>query len=278
MLQVVLMSLTFAFLAPNEAVPFRLQFPRLSEQIPQFEERLTSSHWQVRYGLLGELEQNNTETKRALEWLVRDANQQVANQALVRYVKGFVYVDKSLFKPTLYLPHRWKRQSQERCPAARVLVEYCLGRKLSAKKRRIVHQCIDARITPLNPDTLNDPKSHNSLTIVGILGRREDAPALYPYLKSQNDYVLLGAAKALIRLGDREKGVEGLMRLIDQDPKEHLYYMTAALQVLREMKHPQLKPAVQQALAIFKRTPGVQPNWYSGFVRLAAEVVGDEVW
>lgn len=252
-------------------------FPGLSKRIPHLTQRLRSARWEVRYSLLVELTGRDAETKRALETLARDSNEQVANQALVRYVNGFLGVDRSLFKPRLYCPGRFPTADLPEEDPERALVDYCLGRRRIESKPGMYD---DTRppIAPLDPAKSDDPPMHETLTIVGILGDTVDAKDLRPFLESDNDYVALGAAKAVIRLGDRERGVAALLKLASRDPVKHLPYVTEALQVLKELNHPDIAVLTRRVVLAVDRSEGVQPNWLDWFLLFAADVVGDEVW
>jgi hypothetical protein len=230
-------------------------FPRLAARVPHFAERLRSTRWQVRYALLGELGGRDAETKRALELLARDRNEAVANQALVRYVRQFVEVDRTLFRPEVYFREGPWRQD--------------------AKGRALVDQCL-AWLAGPNAKS-DDPAVVRSIVVVGILGRPEDAAKLGRFLDSENDYVAWNAAVALLRLGDTKNGSDALVRLTKREPGKHLHYVTEALRTLREIAHPRYEELVRAALAAVDRTDGIQPNWLSEFLLLAAEVEKD-VW
>ncbi len=250
-------------------------FPDLSKRVPYLTQRLRSTRWQVRYYLLPDLKGRGSQTKRALETLVRDEHEGVANQATVRYVNNFVNVKKTLFRPGLYAPDRFPIADLPKDAPELALVDYCLARReVSGRPRDDMRRVLPV----LDPAQLDNPRMHESMTIVGILGRPEDAKAVYPFLQSNNDYVALGAAKAVIRLGDKTKGVEALCRLADKDPAEHLYYVTEALHALREMDHPELKSIVLRILSSVDRTEGIQPNWLGEFLLLAADAVGNDAW
>lgn len=250
--------------------------PPLAERIPFLEQRLKSTRWEVRYSIACGLDGRDDETKRAIETLIKDKNQRVANQALVCYVNNFVNIDRGLFDPRVYVPGRFPVTGLPEAEPNKALVDYCLGR------RQIVPNggfCGDMQtvIIVLDPKKKDDPRNHESLTIVGILGRLEDASMLYPFLESTNDYVVLGAAKALVRLGDKAKAMEALVRLTEIDALNHLYYVTEALYVLREAEHPDYRSLVLRVLATIDKTEGIQPNWLNGFLLLASGVK-DDVW
>ena len=101
---------------------------------------------------------------------------------------------------------------------------------------------------------------------------------LHPFLESTNDYVALGAAKALIRLGDRAKGVAALSRMTERDPSKHLFYVTQALYALKEMEHPELRTMTLRVLSTVDRIEGIQHNWLTEFLLLAAQVTDNDVW
>jgi len=250
-------------------------FPDLSKRVPYLTQRLQSTRWQVRYYLLLDLKGRDSQTKRAQETLVRDEHEGVANQATVRYVNNFVNIKKTLFRPGLYAPGRFPIADLPEDDPDRALVDYCLARSEIPRRPRDDMRPV---LPVLDPAQSDNPRMHETLTIVGILGRPEDARALYPFLQSTNDYVAFGAAKAVIRLGDKSKGVEALCRLAGKDPSEHLYYVTEALHALREMDHPDLKSMALRILSSVDRTEGIQPNWLGEFLLLAADVVGNDVW
>ncbi|HEX5138410.1 MAG TPA: hypothetical protein VFY93_15650 [Planctomycetota bacterium] len=252
-----------AILAVLAALPAAMaeeqDFPHLSARVPYFRERLESTRWQVRYCLLGELDGSDAETKRALELLSRDGNESVANQALVRYEMGFVRIEKSLFRPEVY----FLRMPFPGCEPD--------------KGVDLVDRCLALLRPPAEAPERPDPALVRAITVVGILGKRGDSPQLERFLDSENDYVALHAAVAVIRLGDTEKGAGALVRLTERDPAKHLHYITQALHLLKEIEHPEFKPALLHALAAVERTEGIQPNWLSHFFLLAAEIDGS-VW
>ena len=73
--------------------------------IPYLEQRLDSGIWQVRYSLLSDLNGHDEDTKQIFEKLLKDENDSVRNQTLVRYLHNFVYVNKELFNPIDFLVH-----------------------------------------------------------------------------------------------------------------------------------------------------------------------------
>ncbi len=253
-------------------------FPELTKRVPHFAQRLQSTRWEVKYCLLRDLTGRDLETKRALEMLVRDEHQGVANQALVRYVNTFLNIDKTLFYPGVYLPGRFPLTDLPEDEPTKALVDYCLARTEIPRKGGFRHDDMQPVLPVLDAAQLDNPRMHETLTIVGILGNPDDARALHPFLQSTNDYVVLGAAKAVIRLGDKTRGMEALRRLTTKDPSKHLYYVTEALHHLREMGHPEIESMVTRALSSVDRSERIQPNWISNFLLLAADVLGEEVW
>jgi hypothetical protein len=237
------------------------QYPDLSKKIPYLMERLYSDRWKARYCLVGDLTGRDAETKHVLEKLIRDENNHVAFHALVPYLNAFVDIEKSLFKPELYFISRTGDEfpepdllNEKRHDA---LVEYCLRRLKSAK--------------------LDDPGIYRFLTVVGILGKPADAEALYPFLESTNSYVASGATKAVIRLGDRKKGMEAFRRFA-WDPSRSPFYSTRALYVLKEMQDPELEAIVNKILASIDRIDGLGPEWLNSFLLFAADVTDQDVW
>ena len=272
------MAVLACMLVMPTVVAAQQTFPDLSKRVPYLTQRLRSTRCEVRYYLLHDLTRRDLETKRVLETLVRDEHNGVANQALVRYVNSFVDIEKALFRPELYVPGRFSIADLPEEDPDKALVDYCLARREIPWKGGFRHDDMQPVLPVLDPAQLDNPRMHESLAIVGILGRPEDAKALYPFLQSTNDYVVLGAAKAVIRLGDKTKGLEALSRLTEKDPLKHLYYVTEALHVLKEMSHPHLKTIVLRALSSVERTEGIQPNWLGEFRLLAADVTGNDVW
>ncbi|GEM_PF-3639695 len=270
---VVLLASVASVLVVSSVAAEDRQFDDLANRVPLLRERLHSTRWEVRYGLLGELYQRDEATKRALELLVRDEHPMVANQALVRYVQAFVIIDKTLFRASSFTYGRFPLPDLPAGGPDRALVEYCLGKRDVPKERRPFTHDLGPVLTVLDPSKADQADMYDSLTIVGILGTAEDAKALYPFLESTNDYVVWGAAKALLRLGDNEKALEAMVRLLKQDPRQHLHYMTEALCVLKEAQHPRLKELVIEAVSALEATEGIQPNWVSEFLLQAAEVV-----
>jgi hypothetical protein len=258
--------------------PVRTVVPAPSGGIPHLHQRLKSSRWEVRYCLLRELTGRDLATKRVLERLARDEHARVANQALVRYVNRFVSIDKAVFRPAVFVPGRFPVHDLPERNPERVLVDYCLGRRPRELTGLVTRNCTIPNLWILDPAKRDDPEMVATLTIVGILGDRKDAKALHPFLRSTNDYVVLNAAKAVIRLGDRARGVEALSRLTESDPREHLYYVTEALWALIELGHPELETLVTRVLAAVERTEGIKPNWLSEFLLAAAQAADADVW
>lgn len=250
----------------------------LSKQVPYLTQRLQSTRWQVRYYLLHDLTGRDVETKHVLETLVRDEHKGVANQALVRYVNNFVDIDKGLFNPRLYVPGRFPITDLPAGEVSEALVDYCLGRREIPRKGGFRGHDMQATLPVLDATSLDDPRMHETLTIVGVLGKPKDAKALYPFLESTNDYVVLGAAKAVIRLGDKKKGMAALRRLTTKAPANHLYYVTEALHVLKEMQDPELEAMTIRVLSSVDRAEELQPNWLGEFLLLAADITGTDVW
>jgi hypothetical protein len=209
--------------------------------------------------------------------LIRDKHQGVANQALVRYVNNYVNIDRALFDPKVYVPGRFPVTDLPEEEPGKALVDYCLGRRAIVQKGGFRGDDMQPVVGVLDPKTRDAPTNYESLTIVGILGQSGDATLLYPFLESTNDYVVLGAAKALLRLGDRAKALEALVRLTEKDARKHLYYVTEALYALREVEHPEYRSLVLRVLATINTTEGIQPNWLNGFLLLASDVK-DDVW
>ena len=244
---------------------------------PFLEQRLHSARWEVRYYLACQLDERDDNSKRAFETLIRDKHQGVANQALVRYLNSFVAVDKALFDPRVYLPGRFPVTDLPEAEPNRALVDYCLGRREIAPKGGFRGEDMQPTLGVLDPKKRDDPTMYEPLTIVGMLGQQDDAALLYPFLVSTNDYVVLGAAKALLRLGVETKALQALARLTEGDPKKHLYYITEALYVLREVENADYQDIVLRVLATIDKTEGIQPNWLNGFLLLASDV-SEDVW
>jgi hypothetical protein len=271
-----LLALLIGVLAVSFDATAEEQYPELVKRVPHLTERLRTGRWEARYCLLSELSGRDSETKSALEALVRDSNEAVANQAVVRYVGSFLKVDRALFRPALYVPHRFPLADLPAQDPDRALVEYCLGRRKFERSRRDDNGM--AILPVLDAASSDDPRMHETLTIVGMLGRAEDADALYPFLQSTNAYVAIGAAKAVLRLGQQAKGVEALLRLTQLDTTRELPYVTEALRLLKELNHPGLDTIVRRVLASVDRGQGIQPNWVSEFLLVAADIAGPDVW
>lgn len=251
--------------------------PSLTGRIPFLEQRLHSKRLEVRYYLACQIDGRDDETKRVIETLIQDKHQGVANQALVRYVNNFVRIDRTLFNAKVYTPGRFPVTDLPEKEPSKALVDYCLGRRSIAPSGGFCGGDMQPIIEVLDPRKTDDPRNHESLTIVGILGQPEDAPLLYPFLESTNDFVVIGAAKALLRLGDKEKALKALVRLIGQDARTHLFYVTEALYVLREVEHPEYRSLVLRVFASIDKTEGIQPNWLNSFLFLASGVK-DDAW
>jgi hypothetical protein len=250
---------------------------RAAGRTPFLEQRLHSVRWEVRYYLAGQLDGRDGSTKRAFETLIRDKHQGVANQALVRYLNSFVAVDKALFEPRAYVPGRFPVTDLPEAEPNRALVDYCLGWRVITPKGGFRVDDMQPTLGVLDPKKRDDPTMYESLTIVGMLGQQDDAPFLYPFLESTNDYVVVGAAKALLRLGDKTKALRALVRLTEGDPKTRLYYITEALHVLQEVEHPGYRDIVLRVLATIDKTESIQPNWLNAFLFLASDV-SEDVW
>ena len=276
-MRILSLFLLVCWLALTSAVHAQERFDELAKRVPFLSERLHSGRWQVRYCLLRELDGRDDESKRALEMLVRDKHKKVANQALVGYVSNFVNIDKSLFDPEIYVPNRYPVTDLPQDNPHRALVDYLLGKKDVPLRGEAYPQDVPREVPVLAVGGKDEAAMGPSLTIVGILGNAKDANALYPFLDSTNDYVLLAAAKALIRLGDKAKAVEALSRLTEKDVREHLPYITEALYVLREINHTEFEEMVLRVLSEVDKQDRIQPNWLNGFLLLAAEVK-DDVW
>lgn len=273
-LRIVLLAGLFAIPAGLTAQPTATGSP---DCIPFLKERLESAHWRVRYGLLNDLTGRDVETKHILEKLARDPHESVGSQALVRYVDRFVQIDRSVFDPQRYAPGRFPL-TELHDKEDEILVDFCLG-------RRNIESINDAQandmlppIPIIGPANRDDPRIYDALTIVGVLGKREDSAALRPFLESTNDYVVLGAAKALIRLGDGAVAVDTLVQMTTKDPAKHLYYITESLYVLKEIGHPEFESITLRVLAAVENVEALQTNWLTPFLLLAAEATDHHVW
>jgi len=242
-------------------------FPLLERRIPCFRERLTSPRWEVRYCLLGELDGRDEDTKRALEFLREDENPPVAEQAQARYLIEFVNADRSRFRPDLYIFVQQPLTGEER----RGIVDYVLGRgpyPFGELPHDVGRQLPRLDQAGMKDAGKNDPGLANSIVLVGMLGEESDADALAPFLESENDYVVLETAKALIRLGDREPALDALRALAAKDPREHLPYITRSLAVMREMGEKDWRDRAENALARVDAAGNIQPNWVNGLALL----------
>ena len=255
------------------------EFRRADSQkrVPYLQERLHSKRWQVRYSLLGDLDGIDETSKRSLEVLVKDGNNKVANQALVRYLISFVNVDKKLFDPKTFAPGAYPVTVLPEENPRRALVEYCLGRREIPPAGRFANGW-GRPLAVLRVENRDDAELARSLTVVGVRGEPEDAKALYPFLESANEYVALEAAKAVIRLGGKTKGAEALRRLAGRDVTKDLHYVTQALEALRQIDDPEFRQTTLEILArVRKNADVIQPNWLNSFLFLAAEAQED-VW
>lgn len=252
-------------------------FAALEYRVPFLKERLHSKRWQIRYGLLSQLGGRDGETKRALELLVKDENTAVANQALVRYLHRFVNVDKTLFNIHVYAKGAYPLGVLPKENLRRTIVDYCLGRTEIASKYGEIDMDHGGVIPVLDVLKRDEPRMYQSLTIVGILGDIDDARALYPFLESANDYVAWGAAKALIRLGDKSKSIDAVRRLAEKDVSQNLYYVTEALYLLREIDDTEFQETVLRILSRVQQEDDIPPNWLTKFLLLASDVKKD-VW
>lgn len=278
MIKLIIMAVLTGMLFLNSFVVAQQTLPELSKQVPYLTQRLQSKRWEVRYSLVNNLKGRDLETKQALEMLVQDEHKSVANQALVLYLYGFVDINKTLFKPELYVPGKFPIEDLPDDDSSSALVDYCLGRSDIPRKGRFMRHDMQPVILVLDPAHLDHPRMDNALTIVGILGKPDDAKTLYPFLQSTNDYVALVAAKAVILLGDKQKGLEALCRLTEGDPSKHLHYITAAFHALKEMKHPELEAMVIRVLSSVDSIEGIHPGRLGEFLLLAAEITDKDVW
>ena len=58
----------------------------------------------------------------------------------------------------------------------------------------------------------------------------------------------------------------------------NLYYVTEAFYILKELGLPKLESMVLNVLSAVDSGGGVQPNWMSHFVLMAAGVTDQDVW
>jgi HEAT repeat protein len=237
------------------------QFPELSKKIPYLMERLYSDRWKVRYCILGDLTGRDIETKRLLETLIRDESKKVAFHALVPYLNAFVDIDKTLFKPEVFFYSKPDEELSE------------LGLLNEGRQDALIEKCIDR----LKSAKLDDPGIYRFLSVVGILGEPGYAEVLYPFLESSNDFVISTAARAVVRIGDRQKGMEAFRRFA-WDPSIHPYYSMTALYALQEMRDPELERIVNEILASIDQIEGLGPEWLNAFLPFAADVTRKDVW
>lgn len=268
-----------AFLpATPMAVTAQGSFPNLSKAVPYLTQRLRSTRTEVRYCLAIELAGRDDETKRALEILVQDEHEGVAGQAVVPYLSRFLNVERAVFRPGRFPLNFRFRVGGPKQPPNEAAREKCLTMLRMNQKRNPDRDGKQEPSPEPTPPRMDDPNIDEAITILGIIGKPEDAVALYPYLQDTNPYVAIAAARAVIRLGDRERGTETLCRLTELDPAKNLFYVTEALHALRELDHPRLKEMTLRVLASIDGGRPVQPNWVSGFILLAADVAGNDVW
>ncbi len=208
------------------------QFPGLSIRIPYFMERLHSNRWQVRSCLLDDLKGRDAETKRVFEIYINDENKRVAEKAHMAYL-GFIDIDKTLFRPELYFRS--------------IVGGRCFDGGIPDEDQYDAY--VDNCVRSLNSAKLEDHSIDRTLTLVGIIGKPGDAGTLYRFLQSPDDNIAYNAAIAVIRFGDRERGIETLRRLARWDPTEDIPYMYYALIALKELQDPELETIVMEALA-----------------------------
>ncbi len=236
-------------------------FPDLSKKVQYLMERLYSDRWKVRYCLLGDLKGRDLETKRVLEMLMRDENKSLANQATALYLYDFVDIDKSLFKPDIFFYGKPDEEFSE------------LGLLGEGRHHALVDKCLDR----LKSAKLDDPGMYGTLTVVGILGEPSDSEVLYPFLQSTNEFVASIAVQAVIRIGDRKKGMEAFRRFT-WDPSKSPFYSTGAVYALKELQDPELESIVNNILASIDQIEGLGPEWLNAFLLLAADVTNKYVW
>lgn len=237
------------------------QFPDLSRRVPYLMERLHSNRWEVRYCLRAYLKGRDIETKRVLETLIRDEDKRVANQALVVHLYDFIDIDKSLFKPEIFFYGKPDEEFSE------------LGLLIEERQDALVDKCIDR----LKSAKLDDPGIYRELTVVGILGKPSESEALYPFLDSANEFVASIAAQAVVRIGDRKKGMEAFRRIACDLSKSPLY-STTALYALKEVQDPELETMVNDILALIDHSKEIRPEWLNPFLLFAADVTSKDVW
>lgn len=262
-------------------------FPELSRRIPLFKEQLTSGHHRVRYALLGELDGQDDETRRALELLIGDANKAVANQAQVRWLQKFIEVDRSLFRPEVYLP--WPRGTPEipKDKWRQVMLDHVLGRAIhedlcgtdAIRGLASLDESVMDSVEDVGKEAaraIYEAEMANPVTVVGMLGTAEDAKTIKPFGDSQNPYLAWKTAVALVRLGDRESADAILMRVATGERDDgKLYYVIKALDTMRRLKNPAFGETVVKVWEdttdeAKKLADGRMPQWWSDLTVLAA--------
>jgi HEAT repeat protein len=202
-----------------------------------------------------------------LETLVQDKNEKVAQQATVRYVNSFMHLKAGLIKPQLLIPHSMtKRPDMSDKAKIRAVIDYCLGTRPYPEQTR--H---GPSLKVLEDKNWNEPRIVTTINLVGLFGEPNDAAKLLPALRSENDYVLLNAAKALHRLGHKKPAVEALKKLAKKDVGHHLFYVTEAIYALKEIGDDSYQDLIAGAMAKGKELETVSPNILNHFLFLAAE-------
>lgn len=200
-----LISLAVAFLAascvaqPDPRSDVSERVPGVIESIEFFEQRLNSPIWQIRYCLLGDLDRGTQEEKAILEKLISDESRNVRNQALVRYIRNYVEIDRKLVEERLEDFYAWPpragihRQTQEM-------------RSVEFHKQYL--------------QTSSFPRLSESIELVGILGTTDDVDSILAIREQSNPHILNLIANALYRLGDKESAILVFEKVLSLEPDQ----------------------------------------------------------
>jgi hypothetical protein len=230
-----------------------------AQAVPYLQERLASPWWQVRYVLINELNDGNDPKQLGITKLMADANPQVSSYARSLYLLNYLFVDKQRivdemekFNP---MPVGSKVADQE---------------KYDASLRTVAHY-----VSAMANAAIDDAKAADTIRFFGILAKPDDAHVIERFANSPNDYVQLEAAKALLRMGLRDKGTKTVERILAKDCGSSLAFQTQALFVLRAVDRLRFKAAYRRLQQRIQADPGrdkIKPGWLHEYYVLGLEM------
>jgi len=178
--------------------------------------RLECPDWRVRYCLAIPGDWVGSATDRTvLERLTRDRDERVAGQASIAYLRTFVRVDRYFLRRNVGLYYQVPDGLNFPEPPDVTSVRF--------HKSMLGNDSKDAAAGP-------------SLRVIGIIGTKEDAPALRPFAASENPYVAKVAAVAMIRLGHAKDGIDALRKIVERTVSSGgLHHQIDSLRLLAEV-------------------------------------------